>query len=159
MDNLDNLDTFNKFNSLCFFTWTLHGLKNQFWPCWYAKKDGFLKSIEKHMKSFIHPNDSPGTDLGSGKMAKYQRDLPSVVLNQADTRLIVEARAILDEFLNNASNPLHDPKHPRHEQVKKAVLALEEKITLLTCDPGSVERKTRKGTHQKNEIGENENEY
>ena len=45
-----------------------------------------------------------------------------------------EARAILDEIYNDAASPLHNTRHPKHEQVENAVVALEAEIYRLTCE-------------------------
>ena len=45
-----------------------------------------------------------------------------------------EARAILDEIYNDVASPLHNPRHPKHEQVENAVVALEAEIFRLSCE-------------------------
>ena len=45
-----------------------------------------------------------------------------------------EARAILDEIYNDIASPLHNPRHPKHEQVENAVVALEAEIFRLSCE-------------------------
>ena len=45
-----------------------------------------------------------------------------------------EARAILDEIYNDAASPLHNPRHPKHEQIENAVVALEAEIFRLSCE-------------------------
>ena len=45
-----------------------------------------------------------------------------------------EARAILDEIYGDSTSPLHNPRHPKHEQVENAVVALEAEIFRLSCE-------------------------
>jgi hypothetical protein len=45
-----------------------------------------------------------------------------------------EAHAILDEIYNDVASPLHNPRHPKHEQVENAVVALEAEILRLSCE-------------------------
>jgi len=51
-----------------------------------------------------------------------------------DHEQIREAQLILDEIMDDVSSPLHNTKHPMHEQVKEAVIALENEIFLVTCN-------------------------
>jgi hypothetical protein len=46
---------------------------------------------------------------------------------------ILEARALLEEIQNDVRSPLHDPKHPRHQEVSQAVAELEAELFRLTC--------------------------
>ena len=73
-----------------------------------------------------------------------------------------EARAILDEIYNDAASPLHNPRHPKHEQIENAVVALEAEIFRLSCElesksqnpvdePALVEGKKQRG-RQKSRI-------
>ena len=45
-----------------------------------------------------------------------------------------DARAILDEIYGDPTSPLHNPRHPKHEQVENAVVALEAEILRLSCE-------------------------
>jgi hypothetical protein len=38
-----------------------------------------------------------------------------------------EARAILDDILGDVASPLHNPRHPKHEQVEMLLLRLRLK--------------------------------
>ncbi len=51
-----------------------------------------------------------------------------------DHEQLREAQQILDEIMADVSSPLHNTKHPMHEQVKEAVAALENEIFLLACN-------------------------
>jgi len=48
-----------------------------------------------------------------------------------------EACAILDDIFGDVASPLHNPRHPKHEQVKNAVVALEAEIFRLSCELNS----------------------
>lgn len=76
-----------------------------------------------------------------------------------------EARAILDDILGDVASPLHNPRHPKHEQVENAVVALEAKIFRLSCElnsksqnpvaePVLVEGKKRRGRRKKQDSPE-----
>ncbi len=54
--------------------------------------------------------------------------------NYLDHEKLREAQQILDEIMNDVRSPLHNPKHPRHEQVKEAVAVLENEIFQLVCE-------------------------
>lgn len=54
--------------------------------------------------------------------------------NYTDHEKLREAQQILDEIMNDVRSPLHNPKHPRHEQVKEAVAVLENEIFQLVCE-------------------------
>ena len=45
-----------------------------------------------------------------------------------------EACAILDDIFGDVASPLHNPRHPKHEQVENAVVALEAEIFRLSCE-------------------------
>lgn len=51
-----------------------------------------------------------------------------------DHEQLREAQQILDEIMADVCSPLHNTKHPMHEQVKEAVAALENEIFLLACN-------------------------
>ena len=76
-----------------------------------------------------------------------------------------EARAILDEIYNDVASPLHNPRHPKHEQVENAVVALEAEILRLSCElesksqnpvdePGLVEGKKQRSRQKKQDSPE-----
>ena len=76
-----------------------------------------------------------------------------------------KARAILDEIYNDVASPLHNPRHPKHEQVENAVVALEAEIYRLSCEldsksqnpvdePVLVEGKKRRGRRKKQDSPE-----
>ena len=48
-----------------------------------------------------------------------------------------EACAILDDIFGDVASPLHNPRHPKHEQVKNAIVALEAEIFRLSCELNS----------------------
>ena len=48
-----------------------------------------------------------------------------------------EACAILDDIFGDVASPLHNPRHPKHEQVKNAVVALEAEIFRLSSELNS----------------------
>jgi len=48
-----------------------------------------------------------------------------------------EACAILDDIFGDVASPLHNPRHPKHEQVENAVVALEAEIFRLSCELNS----------------------
>ena len=52
----------------------------------------------------------------------------------SDHEQLREAQQILDDIMDDVSSPLHNTKHPMHEQVKEAVTALENEIFLLACN-------------------------
>jgi hypothetical protein len=58
--------------------------------------------------------------------------IPQVTI--LDHEKLREAQQILDEIMDDVSNPLHDTKHSMHKQVKEAVTALENEIFLLVCN-------------------------
>jgi hypothetical protein len=95
-----------------------------------------------------------------GAVAKSETDRRPPMQAQPDQ--ILEARAILDDILNDEKSPLHDPKHPMHAQVNQAVAALETEIfewTVALCSNSGIKhadmkKTTRKGQSRLNDRGE-----
>jgi hypothetical protein len=82
--------------------------------------------------------------------------IPQVTI--LDHEKLREAQQILDEIMDDVSNPLHDTKHSMHKQVKEAVTALENEIFLLVCNlDGQFQTIDMNGNNQHEELDTEQN--
>ena len=89
----------------CFWAGTLSHHGANIWPYQGMDHSVVLAQEDRWYSSMT------GT-LGAVAKSETDRRPPMQTQNQ-----ILEARAILDDILNDEKNPLHDPRHSMHAQV------------------------------------------